>query len=104
MHSFFFGRSSPCSNIYAVSNLKRKLKAVLGDKSVTFGKGKGQKQKIYSPINLYFLIHLFETNSTAPNKTGYDEVKIMMTSLPIPDEFTFSGIHRLVSMYILFLI
>ena len=34
--------------------------------------------------------------------TGYDEVKIMMTSLPVPDDFTFSGIPRLVRMYILF--
>ena len=34
------------------------------------------------------------------NMTGYDEVKIIMTSLPVPDEFTFSGLPRLVRMYI----
>ena len=50
------------------------------------------------------LIHLFETNPTVPNMTGYDEVKIMMTSLPVSDEFTFSCIPRVVCMYILFLI
>ena len=47
---------------------------------------------------------LFATNPTVPNMTGYDEVKIMMTSHPVPDEFTFSDIPRLVRMYILFLI
>ena len=34
--------------------------------------------------------------------TVYDKVKIIMTSLPVPDEFTFSGLLRLVRMYILF--
>ena len=43
----------------------------------------------YNPINLYFQIHLFETNPKVPNMNGYDEVKIMMTSLPVPDEFIF---------------
>ena len=37
----FFGRSSPYPNKYAFPNLKRKLKAVLGDKSVTSGIDKG---------------------------------------------------------------
>ena len=41
-------------------------------------------KKKYNPINLYFCIHLFETNTMVPNMTGYDEVKIMMTSLPVP--------------------
>ena len=35
----FFERSSPYPNRYAFPNLKRKFKAVLGDKSVTFGIG-----------------------------------------------------------------
>ena len=30
-------------------------------------------------------------NPTVPNMMGYDEVKIMMTSLPVPDEFTFQA-------------
>ena len=30
-------------------------------------------------------------NPTVPNMTGYDEVKIIMTSLPVPDEFLFFG-------------
>ena len=28
-------------------------------------------------------------NPTVPNMTGYDEVKIMMTSFPVPDDFPF---------------
>ena len=28
-------------------------------------------------------------NPTVPNMTGYDEVKIIMTSLSVPDEVTF---------------
>ena len=28
-------------------------------------------------------------NPTVPNMTGYDEVKLIMTSLPVPDEFLF---------------
>ena len=35
-------------------------------------------------------------NLTVPNMTGYDEVKIIMTSLPVSDEFIFSGLPRLV--------
>ena len=65
-------------------------------------KGDNSKTKIYNLINLYFLIHLFKMNPTVPNMTGYDEVKIMMTSFPVPDDFPFSGIPRLVHMYILF--
>ena len=38
----FFGRSSPYPNRYAFPNLKRKFKAVLGDKSVTSSIGKGR--------------------------------------------------------------
>ena len=38
----FFGRSSPFPNRYVFANLKRKFKAVLGDKSVTSGIGKGR--------------------------------------------------------------
>ena len=37
-----FGRSSPYPNRHALPNLKRKFKAVLGDKSVTSGIGKGR--------------------------------------------------------------
>ena len=37
----FFGYSSSYPNIYAFPNLKRKFKAVLGDKSVISGIGKG---------------------------------------------------------------
>ena len=38
----FFGRSSPYPNRYAFPNLKRKFKAVFGDKSVTSGMDKGR--------------------------------------------------------------
>ena len=38
----FFWRSSPYPNIYAFPNLKRKFKAVLGNKSVTSGIRKGR--------------------------------------------------------------
>ena len=38
----FSGVARPIQNIYVFSNLKRKFKAVLGDKSVTSGKGKGR--------------------------------------------------------------
>ena len=38
----FFWHSSPYPNIYAFPNLKRKFKAVLGDKSVTSGIDKGR--------------------------------------------------------------
>ena len=38
---------------------------------------------------MFKLIHIFEMNPTVPNMTGYDEVKIIMTSLPVPDEFLF---------------
>ena len=38
----FFGRSLPYPNIYAFPNLKRKFKAVLDDKNVTSGIGKGR--------------------------------------------------------------
>ena len=38
----FFGRSSPYPNRYAFPYLKRKFKAVLGDKSVISGIGKGR--------------------------------------------------------------
>ena len=42
-HAFlFFGRRSPYPNRYALPNLKRKLKAILGDKIVTSGIGKGR--------------------------------------------------------------
>ena len=41
-------------------------------------------------------------NPTVPNMTGYDEVKTMMTSYSVTDDFTFSGIPRLVRMYIHF--
>ena len=37
----FFGRSSPYPNRYAFPNLKRKFKAILGDKSDTSGIGIG---------------------------------------------------------------
>ena len=37
----FFWRSSPYPNMYAFPNLKGNFKTVLGDKSVTFGIGKG---------------------------------------------------------------
>ena len=37
-----FWRGSPYPNIYAFPNLKRKFKAVLGDKSVTSGMGIGR--------------------------------------------------------------
>ena len=39
---FFFWRSLPYPSIYAFPNLKQKFKVVLGDKSVTFGIGKGR--------------------------------------------------------------
>ena len=38
-----------------------------------------------------------------PNMMGFAEVEIMMTSLPVSDEFTFSGIPGPVHMCILFL-
>ena len=38
----FFRRSSPFPNRYVFPNLKRKFKAVSGDKSVTSGIGKGR--------------------------------------------------------------
>ena len=37
-----FGCSSPYPNRYAFPNLNRKFKAVIGDKSVTAGIGKGR--------------------------------------------------------------
>ena len=43
-------------------------------------------------------------NPTVPNMKGYDEVKMIMTSLPVPDEFTISGLLGLVRMYILFIL
>ena len=39
-------------------------------------------------------------NPSVPNMTGNDEVKIILTSLPVPDEFSFSDLPRLVRMYI----
>ena len=37
---------------------------------------------------------------SVPNMTGYDEFKSIMTSLPVPNEFTFPDLPRLVRMYI----
>ena len=41
-------------------------------------------------------------NPLIPNMMGFDEVEIMMTSLPVSDEFTFSGIPGPVNVCILF--